>query len=124
MRQTSHDQTFFRTIFPGIGTLIGGTIGGFVGSVGTSSLSQGLTEYLFDLPQSVALENAYKFLNLSPSCSNDEINRSCRTLALRFHSDKDGKTEDFQKLQISVAIIKEAREQEGPQWAIFDRHLN
>ncbi|CAF2855688.1 unnamed protein product [Rotaria sp. Silwood2] len=98
-------------VLPGYGTLVGAVVGGVAGSFGASALVEWLTEYFFDVPKSVAVENAYKFLTLSPSCSNDEINGRYRTLALRYHPDKGGNAEDFHKLQISVAIIKQARGQ-------------
>jgi hypothetical protein len=96
-------------ICPGYGTLIGAVVGGIAGSAAASALSEWLTSYFFDLPKSVALENAYRFLDLPPSCSNGEINTRYRTLALKYHPDKGGNAEDFHKLQISVAIIKQAR---------------
>ncbi|CAF2776047.1 unnamed protein product [Rotaria sp. Silwood2] len=98
-------------VLPGYGTLVGAVVAGVAGSFGASALVEWLTEYFFDVPKSVAVENAYKFLTLSPSCSNDEINGRYRTLALRYHPDKGGNAEDFHKLQISVAIIKQARGQ-------------
>jgi len=98
-------------LLPGYGTLAGAVIGGIAGSIGASALSEWLTEYFFDLPKSIAVENAYKFLQLSPSCSNTEINGRYRKLALQFHPDKGGNAEDFHKLQVSVAIIKQARGQ-------------
>jgi hypothetical protein len=98
-------------LLPGYGTLAGAVIGGLAGSIGASALAEWLTEYFFNLPKSIAVENAYKFLQLSPSCSKTESNGRYRTLALQFHSDKGGNAEDFHKLQISVAIIKQARGQ-------------
>ncbi|CAF3363750.1 unnamed protein product [Rotaria socialis] len=105
-------------ILPGYGTLCGAVVGGFAGSVGASALMQWLTEYFFDVPKSVSVENAYNFLTLPLSCSNDEINRRYRTLALQYHPDKGGNAADFHKLQISVAIIKQARGQ------YISRHLD
>jgi hypothetical protein len=98
-------------VLPGYGTLIGAVTGGVLGSFAASALSEWLTKYFFNLPKSVALENAYRFLNLSPSHSNSEINERYRALALQYHPDKGGKVEDFHKLQVSVAIIKQARGQ-------------
>ena len=95
----------------GYGTLIGSVVGGIAGSFGASTLSEWLTRYFFGLPRSVALEHAYNFLDLSPSCSNDEVNKKYRALALQYHPDKGGRAEDFHTLQISVAIIKQARGQ-------------
>lgn len=96
-------------ICPGYGTLIGAVVGGIAGSAAASAFSEWLTSYFFNLPKSVALENAYRFLDLPSSCSNGDINTRYRTLALESHPDKGGNAEDFHKLQISVAIIKQAR---------------
>ncbi|CAF0816552.1 unnamed protein product [Adineta ricciae] len=98
-------------ILPGYGTLIGSVLGGVAGSLSASALVDWLTQYFFDLPKTVAVENAYKFLSLSLSCSNDEINKKYKQLALQYHPDKGGNAESFHKLQISVAIIKQARGQ-------------
>jgi hypothetical protein len=98
-------------LLPGYGTLAGAVIGGIAGSVGASALAEWLTKHFFNLPKSIAVENAYKFLKLSPCHSNTEINERYRTLALQFHPDKGGNAEDFHKLQVSVAIIKQARGQ-------------
>ncbi|CAF1102871.1 unnamed protein product [Adineta steineri] len=98
-------------LLPGYGTLAGAVVGGFAGFFGVSALAEWLTEYFFDVPKSVAVENAYNFLTLPQSCSNDGINTRYRALALRYHPDKGGNPQDFHKLQISVAIIKQARGQ-------------
>ncbi|CAF1399058.1 unnamed protein product [Rotaria sordida] len=98
-------------IAPGIGTVIGGLAGGILGSSAAAALSKWLTEYFFDLPPTVALEKAYTFLDLKPSCTNSEINSQFKKLALKYHPDKGGSAEDFHKLQVSVAIIKQARGQ-------------
>ncbi|CAF0736822.1 unnamed protein product [Didymodactylos carnosus] len=97
-------------VFPGVGSLVGGVVGGLLGSSGAAALSKWLTEYFFDLPPTAALEKAYKFLDLKPSCTNSEINSAFRSMALKYHPDKEGgSAEDFHKLQVAVAIIKQAR---------------
>jgi hypothetical protein len=96
-------------IFPGVGTFIGAVVGGVAGSAITGSLSDWLTQQIFNLPKDVALENAYRFLGLQYGASNDEINSSFRRLVLRYHPDKGGDREDFQKLQSCMAIIKLSR---------------
>ncbi len=96
-------------IAPGYGTVIGAFAGGAAGSFTASAFSEWLTAYLFGLPKHVAVENAYRFLDLSPSCSNVELKTQYRTLALRYHPDKSGNPENFHKLQVSTAIIKQAR---------------
>ena len=96
-------------IAPGYGTVIGAVAGGAAGSFTASAFSEWLTEYLFSLPKQVAVENAYRFLGLSPSCSNVELKIQYRTLALRYHPDKGGNHADFHKLQVSTAVIKQVR---------------
>ncbi|CAF1539198.1 unnamed protein product [Didymodactylos carnosus] len=95
-----------------VGTLIGGFTGGIIGTVGAAALSKWLTEYFFDLPPTVALEKAYSYLDLKARCTNTDINSAFKKLALEYHPDKGGSTEDFHKLQYAVAIIKQARGQE------------
>lgn len=97
-------------IAPGCGTVAGAVLGGAAGSFTASTFSEWLTEYLFNLPKQVAVENAYRYLGLSSSCSDVELKKQYRTLALLYHPDKKGgSSEDFHKLQISTAIIKQAR---------------
>ncbi|CAF0809544.1 unnamed protein product [Adineta steineri] len=98
-------------IFPGVGTLVGGVIGGFIGGAVAEALAKWLNDYFFDRPKDIALENAYAYLQLRHTCSNDEINESYKKLLLIHHPDKGGKPENFIKLQVSLAIIKEARGQ-------------
>jgi hypothetical protein len=93
-------------IFPGVGTVIGAVVGSIAGTAITSCLSDWITQKIFDLPKSVALENAYRFLGLQNGASNDEINSSFRRLALRYHPDKGGNYDDWHKLQYYMAIIK------------------
>lgn len=93
-------------IFPGVGTVIGGAVGGVAGTTITSCLSDLLTQQIFDLPKTVALEKAYRFLGLQNGASNNEINSSFRRLALRYHPDKGGNREDWCKLQSYMGIMK------------------
>ncbi|CAF1516095.1 unnamed protein product [Rotaria magnacalcarata] len=98
------------SIFGPIGTGIGFLAGGVTGCWAASQLSKRLTEKLFNLPRSVALENAYRYFGLTQSCSNGDINAAYKRLALVKHPDKGGSKEDFFELQVSLAIIKEHRE--------------
>lgn len=103
-------------IAPGIGTGIGLVVGGIVGGIAGVELANRLcdllTQTIFDLPKTVALENAYCFLELSPKASNDEVNKQFRKLALQYHPDKQGgSNEKFQLLQSHVGVIKAAREE-------------
>lgn len=97
-------------ILPGAGGIIGGMIGGVVSANVASSVSDWITRKIFNLPKEVALENAFRFFDLPPNSSNDAINSKYRELALKFHPDKGGKRDDWEKLQIALAIIKVSRE--------------
>jgi hypothetical protein len=92
-----------------IGSLAGAVIGGLVASYGAEQLIDWLTQAIFDLPKDVALENAYRFLGVSPSASNSEINTAFRRLCLRYHPDKGGDEKKFHELQSHMTIIKQHR---------------
>ncbi|CAF0935885.1 unnamed protein product [Adineta steineri] len=92
-----------------VGTLIGGFVGGLVGSTVIGKISERLTCKFFDLPKTVALENAYKTLGLTQSCSNGEINSAYRRLALTCHPDKGGSAEAWSELETALALIRQAR---------------
>ena len=93
-----------------IGAAIGGVAGGVIGGFTANVLIKMLTEEIFNLPKSEALENAYKFMGLNHKCSNEEVNQRNRALALKYHPDKRGDEKMFQKLQVYVSIIKADRE--------------
>ena len=87
-------------ISPGVGTVFGGFIGGAVATGVGHQLSDWMTLKIFRLPKSVALENAFRFMGLPQDASNNEINSKYKGLCLRYHPDRGGRTEDFQKIQI------------------------
>ena len=91
------------------GFIAGATIGGVSATFGAKHLCDRLTQWLFDLPQSEALENAYNFLKISPEASNSETNSRYRQLSLKYHPDKGGDRDDWTRLQYSMAIIREDR---------------
>lgn len=94
-----------------VGMIIGGIVGGIAGSGLANALADRLTQTIFDLPKSVALENAYRYLGLPQTASNDDINKRFRTQALTHHPDKEGGSDEkFQLLQSHVGVIKAARE--------------
>ena len=93
-------------ISPGIGGIIGGIAGGVVGVVAAKKLSEWLTQKIFGLPNNEALENAYIFLELKYGASNDDINNNYQRLAMKYHPDRGGKWEDWNKLQVSMTTIK------------------
>ena len=94
-----------------IGSAIGGPIGAAVGAATLNALCELLTEAIFDLPKTAALDDAYKFLGLDHKATNDQINKRYRQLALIYHPDKEGGSEDkFIKLHSYVCIIRASRE--------------
>ena len=92
-------------LVPGVGTVVGGIVGGIAAASLADVLVDWLTRKLFDVPKDVALENAYAFLGISCSSSNSEINSAYRKLALRYHSDKGGDQENWDK-HYSMGVIK------------------
>ena len=96
-----------------IGVVFGAMIGGIVGAVGLSvashNLMQDITKAIFNLPPTIAEENAYRFLGVSPNASIDEINRAYRQKALFAHPDRGGSNDAFQQLQMHLQIIRFAR---------------
>ena len=91
------------------GALGGAMVGGLGMSISAQWISDRLTQRMFGLPKSVALEKAYDFLGVPPSASNSEINSRFRQLALLYHPDKKGNEEQWMQLQYSQALIKAAR---------------
>jgi preprotein translocase subunit Sec63 len=80
----------------------------------THGMIDRLTMSIFDLPKSVALENAFIFLGLPPSASNADVNKKYKELALKYHPDKRGGSQEmFHKLMVNVAVIKASREKQS-----------
>ena len=97
-----------------IGSVIGGAIGGLFGGSAARSLVSYLTERIFDLPTSIAVERAYNYLRLSPSSHNYEINRVFRILSKLYHPDRNrGDAKDFIELQTNMQLIVEDRKRTG-----------
>ena len=99
-------------IAPGPGTIIGGLAGGIAGSVVMHSLSDWLTQHLFDLPKEVALENAYRFMQLDHKASNDEINSKYNRLAWEYHPKVSKNVKNWLKLQTCMDVIRTSKGQE------------
>ncbi len=103
----------------GLGALgaLGGPIGAFVlgaaGSIGGafigSALTDKLTQWMFSLPPTIALEKAYDYLGVHHTATNGELNKAFHNLCLKHHPDKGGNHEEFLKLQCQFEIIKIAR---------------
>lgn len=60
-------------ISPGWDTVVGGFAGGIAGSLMMQSLSDWFTQQIFDLPKEVALENAYRFVQLTHNASVNSL---------------------------------------------------
>ena len=91
------------------GTVIGGIAGAFSSAVAANYFIDRLTQYIFGLPQSEALENAYRYLGVSMNASNIEVNRAFRSLCLIHHPDRGGDKEEFFILQCHMSVIRQAR---------------
>ena len=96
-------------IFPGVGTLVGGIVGGIVISGATRLVFDRLTQNLFDLPKGEAVENAYRYLEVNPTASNEEVNIAFRKLCLKHYPNNGGSEAEFFILQNNMAVIREAR---------------
>ena len=91
------------------GTVLGGIIGAFLAGIAANALIENLTQYLFGLPKSEAVSNAYRHLGVPMTASNSDVNRAYRQLCLRHHPDKGGDTNEFFVLQCHMAVIRQAR---------------
>lgn len=99
-------------VMPIVGSLVGAVAGGFLGATLLQEIAKRLTDYFFNLPKDIAVENAYAFLQIEHTCTNLELREAYKKLLLVYHPDKGGSKEKFCKLQISVAIISQARGQD------------
>uniref|UniRef100_A0A6P7HIM7 Uncharacterized protein LOC114349335 n=1 Tax=Diabrotica virgifera virgifera TaxID=50390 RepID=A0A6P7HIM7_DIAVI len=107
-KRADSDEKFKRVMGP-VGMIIGGIGGGMLGGQLAKGLSQWMTEKIFDVPKSEALENAYNFFNLRNHASNHQINTAYRQKCLEYHPDKGGSEEKFHKVQMEMAVIKAAK---------------
>lgn len=89
-----------------VGVVCGALVGGLLGSVAAATLTDWATQCLFNVPKDVALENAYNYLEVSQTASNDEINKSYKRLCLVYHPDKGGSDEAFHKLQMCLQVVR------------------
>lgn len=96
-------------VAPGIGGAVGAVLGGVASASMATTLSDWINQKIFNLPRDEALENAYRFLELTCNASNDQINSSYRRLALEYHPDKGGSYEQWHKLQLSMGLVKISR---------------
>ncbi|XP_072049526.1 uncharacterized protein [Amphiura filiformis] len=92
-----------------VGAIAGAVAGAMGASIAVHALSDKLTQWIFGLPQSEALEASYNFLNVSPTASNSDINSRYRHLSRTYHPDRGGDPGRWTQLQYSLAVIREAR---------------
>ena len=88
----------------GVGTLIGMYL--------MSSHFGWVTSKLFHVPTTLALEQAYRFLDVNHDSSNADINNAYRRKSLKWHPDKNCTEEanqNWHKLQLSMSVIRMAR---------------
>lgn len=98
------------TVAGPIGAVVGGVVGWTVSSNLANILSDRLTLWVFGVPKSEALENAYNYLQVKPNATNAEVNKAFRKMCLKHHPDKGGTSEEFLILQNYMAVIRMARE--------------
>lgn len=94
-----------------VGIGVSAVAGGVVASCVGANLSATLTDFAFGLPKEAALENAYNYLGIHHNADNSDVNKKYRELCLKYHPDKGGNIKDFQKLQVSMQLIRCARGQ-------------
>ena len=92
-----------------VGAVGGAIIGGAAAATAANALSDNLTQWVFGLPKTEALESAYNFLGVKHTACNSDINSIYRRLALQYHPDKGGDPDKWTQLQYSLAVIREAR---------------
>ena len=95
---------------------VGGILGGIFGAFGGSYIARASADTIYDMLikhffslDDKALENAYLFLEIDPSATNEEIEYQYRKLARRYHPDAGGSHAQFLRLQMSRDLIRESR---------------
>lgn len=96
----------------GSAACVGATVCALIGHLAAKNLSDRLTQYIFHIPKDEALENAYNFIGVKPTASNNEIKTAFRMLCNKYYpEEKNGEKCKFVELLNHMAIIKAAREQ-------------
>lgn len=93
------------TRIAGISTLVGGVGGGTAMTFLTGTLSDRITQWIFNLPKDEALENAFCILKLPCNASNNEINISFIRLSHQWTPNLSA-SPDWVKLKQSMNVIK------------------
>lgn len=95
------------SMFGIVGMALGGVVGGWFGQCTAGEMAHELTQALFALPRTVAVQRAYEFLSVSAYASDQEVNQAYRRLALQLHPDKPmGSHNAFIKLQCCMEIVR------------------
>ena len=90
--------------------LLGGIVGGWLAGAGANVIIDRLTQTIFGIPQSEALENAYNYLGVEMSASNSDINTAFHRMCLQYHPDRPtGNNDEFIVLQCHMAVIRQSR---------------
>uniref|UniRef100_A0A914CS43 J domain-containing protein n=1 Tax=Acrobeloides nanus TaxID=290746 RepID=A0A914CS43_9BILA len=97
------------------GSIVGGLAGGLGAGLLASTIIDKLTQDLFDLPPTEALEKAYNILEVHHKAENSVVNVAFKRLALVHHPDKGGDKEKFMAIQSAFLVIKAAREKQMKQ---------
>uniref|UniRef100_A0AC34FSY7 J domain-containing protein n=1 Tax=Panagrolaimus sp. ES5 TaxID=591445 RepID=A0AC34FSY7_9BILA len=92
-----------------IGAVVGGFAGGIGAGIAANAIITLITQELFDLPKSEALEKAYLYLNVHHRASDADVAAAYKKRSLIDHPDKGGSSEAFCKLQACISIIRVAR---------------
>lgn len=75
----------------------------------SDTINDWMNTEIFGLPRDQALHNAFTLMGLNSNASNDAINRQFRALCLKYHPDKGGDSDSFNKLQIAMTVIRNSR---------------
>lgn len=71
-----------------------------------SSLTGELRGILQKIAYKMSVDEAYRFMKLSPDASSDEVKRQYRKLSLEFHPDRGGDAEMMKKLNVAREVIE------------------
>lgn len=97
-----------------VGAGIGCAVGSIVGSNAASSLSDHLTQSIFGIPPSEALENAYRYFGVSKNADTEDINKIFRRLSKQYHPDKPGGSHSkFIEVNTYLEVIRASREKQA-----------
>lgn len=91
-------------------TVGGAFLGGSAAVILANALCDVCTQWLFGLPKTEVVENAYRFLGVSQTASNSDLNSRFRSLASQYRlNGNEPDPETLTELECSLAIIREER---------------